>query len=347
MRAKLASLFLLFFPECADSFLKLLWVCIGNFDTSRSKISLLSPPPGIVDMSSVPTLFATIGMPNPTSLSGAVSPSAFSGAVSPGALVFPRLRTTSRIVIPARLASTRLPEKLLLRETGKTVLQHTFEAASTARRPAGITIAVDCEKLQREADLFGASCVLTDPNLPSGTDRVAVVAAGMPEVDIFVNVQGDEPEISAEAIDLVTQLLENRPEAQVATLAAPIRQRERLEDPACVKVVRDDQQRALYFSRSPIPHARSWDATLLESNPPMFLQHIGLYAYRRDFLMRLATLPHSPLEQIEKLEQLRFLQAGCEIMVGLIDHAPKGIDTPSDYRAFVQRHSLALSRRKS
>ncbi len=286
-------------------------------------------------MSSVPTVFATVGLSNPTCLSGTLSPNSF---------VFPRLHTVSRIVIPARLASTRLPEKLLLRETGKTVLQHTFQAASTARRPAGITIAVDCEKLQREAEQFGASSVLTDPNLPSGTDRVAAVAAGMPEVDIFVNVQGDEPEISAEAIDLVTELLENCPEAQIATLAAPIRQRERLEDPACVKVVRDSQQRALYFSRSPIPHARSWDATLLESNPPVFLQHIGLYAYRRDFLMRLSSLPSSPLEQIEKLEQLRFLQAGCQILVGLIEHAPKGIDTPSDYRAFVQRHSLAIPR---
>ena len=255
------------------------------------------------------------------------------------------MRTTSRIVIPARLASTRLPEKLLLRETGKTVLQHTFEAASTATRPAGITIAVDCERLLREVHAFGGQCMLTDASLQSGTDRVAAVAVQMPSVDIFINVQGDEPEISAEAIDLVTELLESRPGAQVATLAAPIRQRERLEDPACVKVVRDAQQRALYFSRSPIPHARSWDATLLQSNPPVFLQHIGLYAYRREFLLRLNSLPSSPLEQIEKLEQLRFLQAGCEVLVGLIEHAPKGIDTPTDYRNFVQRQSLASSTR--
>ncbi len=287
-------------------------------------------------MSSVPTALASFGLPNTNTLSGTLSPSAF---------VFPRLHTTSRIVIPARLASTRLPEKLLLRETGKTVLQHTFESASNARRPGGITIAVDCDRLKREAEMFGGTAILTDPSLPSGTDRVAAVAAGMPEVDIFINVQGDEPEISAEAIDLVTELLESRPEAQVATLAAPIRHRERLEDPACVKVVRDGQQRALYFSRSPIPHARSWDAALLESNPPVFLQHIGLYAYRREFLMQLSSLPASPLEQIEKLEQLRFLQAGCQILVGLIEHAPKGIDTPSDYRSFVQRQSLALSRR--
>ncbi|MEO8270340.1 MAG: 3-deoxy-manno-octulosonate cytidylyltransferase [Aureliella sp.] len=259
--------------------------------------------------------------------------------------VFPRLHTTSRIIIPARLASTRLPEKLLLRETGKTVLQHTFEAASAARRPAGITIAVDCERLLNEVRAFGGEYMMTDEKLQSGTDRVAAVAAQTSDVDIFVNVQGDEPEISAEAIDLVTELLESRPDAQVATLAAPIRQRERLEDPACVKVVRDSQQRALYFSRCPIPHARSWDSVLLESNPPVFLQHIGLYAYRRDFLLKLSSLPASPLEQVEKLEQLRFLQAGCEVLVGLIEHAPKGIDTPADYRSFVQRQSLARAGR--
>jgi 3-deoxy-manno-octulosonate cytidylyltransferase (CMP-KDO synthetase) len=264
----------------------------------------------------------------------------------PDSLTFPRLQTTSRIVIPARLASTRLPEKLLLRETGKSVLQHTFEAASHARRPQGITIAVDCLNLQREVAGFGGTSVLTSPDLPSGTDRVAAVAAQMPDVDIFINVQGDEPEISAEAIDLVTALLESRPAAQVATVAAPIRNRERLEDPACVKVVRDFQQRALYFSRSPIPHARSWDASLLQSDPPVFLQHIGLYAYRREFLMHLPSLPASPLEQIEKLEQLRFLQAGCEVLVGLTEHAPKGIDTPADYRSFVQRHVQNQSTRR-
>jgi 3-deoxy-manno-octulosonate cytidylyltransferase (CMP-KDO synthetase) len=252
---------------------------------------------------------------------------------------FPRLHYTSRIIIPARLASTRLPQKLLLRETGKTLLQHTFEAALRARKPNGVTIAVDCVELQSAADAFGGEAVLTDENLQSGTDRVAAVAAGMPDVDVFVNVQGDEPEISAEAIDQVVELLETNPTASIATLAAPIRDSARLSDPATVKVVRDNRGRALYFSRSPIPHARSWDDAHLASNPPLFLQHIGIYAYRREFLLRLESLDRSPLEEIEKLEQLRFLQAGYEIMVGTIEHAPKGIDTPSDYRAFVQRQT--------
>lgn len=250
-------------------------------------------------------------------------------------LVQPRIRC--QIVIPARLASTRLSEKLLLRETGKTVLHHTFEAASRATRPVGITVAVDCAKLLAEVRSFGGQAVMTDPDLPSGTDRVAVVAGLMPEVDAFINVQGDEPEIPGEAIDLVAELLEAHPDADVATLAAPIRERERLDDPAVVKVVRDLRGRALYFSRSPIPHARFWDDELLQRSPPVFLQHLGIYGYRRSFLMGLKHLPLSPLEQLEKLEQLRFLQAGCTIIVGTIDHATRGIDTSNDYRAFVRR----------
>lgn len=306
-------------------FWQLIWVPGGPFATSM--VNHPAPPESFT--------VCIMSTSSPTSIVG-------SADASMGLLE--RAGSTSRIVIPARLASTRLPEKLLLRETGKPLLQHTFEAASRAQRAGGITIAVDSEKLGRVVESFGGEYVWTDPALPSGTDRVAAVAAGMPEVEIFVNVQGDEPEISAAAVDRVIELLEERGQAQVATLAAPIRDRERLEDPACVKVVRDHGGQALYFSRSPIPHARSWDASLLNSDPPIFLQHIGIYAYRRDFLLKLASLPSSPLEQLEKLEQLRFLQAGYEIAVGLIDHAPKGIDTPSDYRAFVQRQCLKITR---
>lgn len=257
---------------------------------------------------------------------------------------YPRLHCTSQVVIPARLASTRLPEKLLLRETGKPLIQHTFEAVQQARRPAGVTVAVDSQQMHTVVTQFGGEAIDTDPELPSGTDRIAVVAARLADVDIFVNVQGDEPEITGGAIDQVIDLLELHPTASVATLAAPIRHRDRLEDPACVKVTCDRQGRALYFSRSPIPHARSWDEQLLTSTPPLFLQHIGIYAYRRDFLLRLSELPESPLEAIEKLEQLRFLQAGHEIRVGLTDHAFKGIDTRDDYRAFVNRRCCAAVR---
>lgn len=252
----------------------------------------------------------------------------------------PRLRTTSRshIVIPARLASTRLPRKLLLRETGKSLVQHTYEAASRATRPGGLCVAADCQEIVDEVRAFGGQARLTDPEAASGTDRVAEVARNLPDVDILVNVQGDEPDLSGASIDLVIRLLEEDPQSVMATLATPIRSRRQLEDPACVKVVFDARGRAMYFSRSVIPHPRQWDDGLLTSDPPHFYQHVGLYAYRREFLLGLAAMPPSRLEEIEKLEQLRVLEAGYPIVVGVVDEPTFGIDTPEDYRAFVERH---------
>lgn len=246
----------------------------------------------------------------------------------------------ARIVIPARLASTRLPEKLLLRETGRTLLEHTYRSASQARVPEGITVAVDHPRLLEDVLRFGGDGQMTDPNAQSGTDRVAEVAASHPEISLWINVQGDEPEISADAIDQVVGLLQRYPQASVATLATPIRERTNLEDPNCVKVVCGIDGRALYFSRSPIPYPRNWNNSMLSMEPPLFLQHLGIYAYRREFLAGLATLPISPLENTEKLEQLRFLQAGHTIMVGQIEHATRGIDTRADYDAFLERQSL-------
>lgn len=245
--------------------------------------------------------------------------------------------SSSYIVIPARMASTRLPRKLLLCETGKPLIQYTFEAASRARRPAGICVATDHEEILQTVTAFGGRAQMTNPQAASGTDRVAEVAAGMPEVDIFVNVQGDEPELAGSSIDLVVQLLDENPEAVMATLATPIRRREQLEDPACVKVVFDQRGRALYFSRSPIPHSREWSEANLTSEPPTFYQHVGLYAYRRQFLLQLAGMPQSKLEKIEKLEQLRVLEAGYAILVGVVDEPTFGIDTPADYEAFVKK----------
>ena len=241
------------------------------------------------------------------------------------------------IVLPARLASTRLPEKLLLNETGKTVLEHTYQACQTAKLPKGITVAVDHPQLFDTVTGFGGRAQLTDVNAQSGTDRVAEVARGRPDVDLFINVQGDEPEIAGSSIDAVMELLESDPNAQVATLATPIRNRHDLEDPACVKVVRALDGAALYFSRSVIPHPRTWDDALLIKEPPVFLQHLGIYAYRRDFLLRLHELQVSELEQIEKLEQLRFLQSGCRIVVGIVPRSPRGIDTREDYDQFKMR----------
>lgn len=245
---------------------------------------------------------------------------------------------SSYLIIPARLHSTRLPRKLLLRETGQTLLQHTFEAACRARRPGGICVATDHDEIAQEVRRFGGEVQMTDPAAPSGTDRVAEAARRLPAVDVIVNVQGDEPELSGRSIDLAIGLLEQQPQAVMSTLATPIRTREQLLDPACVKVVCDRAGRALYFSRSWIPFAREWDESLLTREPPLFLQHIGLYAYRRDFLLQLASLPPSDLEQVEKLEQLRVLAAGYSIVVGQVAEPSIGIDTPADYRAFVDRY---------
>lgn len=248
----------------------------------------------------------------------------------------------SLIVIPARLASTRLPEKLLLKETGKSVLHHTYEAASKAVSPKGIVVAVDHERLLHEVQSFGGEAMMTDPLAASGTDRVAEIARARSDIDIFINVQGDEPEMEGAAIDLVGKLLEDHPDADVATLATPIRSLQDLQDPACVKVVCDVHQRALYFSRSVIPMDRAaqidWQNPVSErSLRQSYLQHLGIYAYRRSFLLNLQSLPESPLEQLEKLEQLRFLQAGKTILVGQVESKTRGIDTEADYRAFVSR----------
>ncbi len=139
----------------------------------------------------------------------------------------------------------------------------------------------------------------------SGTDRVAEVAAALPDADILVNLQGDEPEMAASAVDQVIQLLEQNPTIPMATLATPLRDAEQLANPACVKVVFDDFGRALYFSRSQIPFVREAEEFDLQAEPPLFYQHLGIYAYRREFLLELASWTPTSIEQAEKLEQLR------------------------------------------
>ena len=200
---------------------------------------------------------------------------------------------------------------------------------------------------------FGGEVFLTDPACASGTDRIAEVAPKLGDVDVIVNVQGDEPELSGDAIDLVVELLAGHPKAQMATLATPIREHAKLHDPSCVKAViarigessgtQPSAWQALYFSRAAVPHAREWRDELLTAEPAHFYQHIGLYAYRRDFLMQLARLPRTPLEKLENLEQLRVLENGHQILVGVIDEPTIGIDTPSDYAAFVKRVRSSLS----
>ena len=238
------------------------------------------------------------------------------------------------VVIPARYASTRLPGKPLLSDTGRPLIQHVVEAAARARRITRVIVATDDMRIFRAVEAFGGQAVMTRSDHPSGTDRVAEVAAGLPDAGIIVNLQGDEPEVSGHALDLVASLLENDPEAPMSTLATPIRDASMYRDPSCVKVVRGGSGRALYFSRAPIPHHRDGAPA---AGAALGYLHLGLYAYRRDFLLKLAALPPSPLEQAEKLEQLRVLEAGHPIAVGLVDEPGVGIDTPEDYARFVSR----------
>lgn len=239
-------------------------------------------------------------------------------------------------IVPARFASTRLPGKPLLADTGKPLIQHVIEAAHQARRLDRVLVATDDMRIAEAVERFGGEAVLTRSDHPSGTDRVAEVAARLPDAGIIVNLQGDEPEVSGAALDLVVELLDRDRFAPVATLATPIRSETVYRDPSCVKVVCSGQGRALYFSRSPIPYFRDGVPDLSSGRPRVFL-HLGLYAYRREFLLELACLPISPLEQAEKLEQLRVLDAGHPIAVGIVDEPSIGIDTPEDYRRFVER----------
>jgi 3-deoxy-manno-octulosonate cytidylyltransferase (CMP-KDO synthetase) len=239
--------------------------------------------------------------------------------------------------IPARLDSERLPRKLLLAETGKPLLQHTWEAASQAKTLESLTVATDSPEIADAVRQFGGRAVLTGTH-SSGTDRIAeVVKRSHPGVDIVVNIQGDEPEIDPVSIDRVVQTLIDSPHAQMSTAATPIRRAEVRDSRSCVKVVRAFDGRALYFSRNVIPYCTSPDPDGLLLTDSPWLLHLGLYAYRRDFLLTLSALRASPLEQLERLEQLRALESGALIQVAVVEHHNVGIDTAENYARFVER----------
>lgn len=243
-------------------------------------------------------------------------------------------------IIPARYASTRLPGKPLLSATGWPLIRHVVEQARQARALDRVIVATDDERIAEAVRAFGSEVALTRADHPTGTDRIAEVAAALPEADLVVNIQGDEPELSPEAIDRVAQLLHDDPGAPMATLATPIRDPEVWLDPSCVKVVASTRGRALYFSRASIPHHRD-SAPDLAADPPAALLHLGIYAYRRDFLLDYHRLPPSALEAAEKLEQLRVLEAGLPIALAVVAERSVGIDTPEDYRRFVERWHAA------
>jgi 3-deoxy-manno-octulosonate cytidylyltransferase (CMP-KDO synthetase) len=227
-------------------------------------------------------------------------------------------------VIPARYASSRFPGKALAAIAGKTMLQHVWERASQARYLTGLVIATDDDRIRAEAESFSAKTMMTRADHLSGTDRVAE-AASASHAQIVVNIQGDEPMIDPAAIDAAILGILDEPEAPMGTLKTRIFRAEDVTDPNVVKVVTDAEQNALYFSRSPIPNVRE------PNEKTAHFKHIGLYVYRRDFLLSYPDLPVGPLERAERLEQLRALENGFKIRVVETDYDSVGVDTPEDW----------------
>ena len=236
-------------------------------------------------------------------------------------------------VIPARFASQRLPAKMILCETGRPLIQHVYERVARAKRPARVVVATDDERIREAVRGFVGDVVMTSPECRNGTERVAEADRSLPG-GVFLNIQGDEPEVPPEAVDALAELAV-RPETPMATLACPLRDPAALQNPNQVKVVVGQDGAALYFSRSPIPYT----GPLGIPAPPLL--HVGAYAYTRETLESLCRLAPTPLEKSERLEQLRALEHGIRIRVGILDlPAWGGIDTPEDYRAFVERYRV-------
>lgn len=249
------------------------------------------------------------------------------------------------VIIPARLGSTRLPGKVLLAETGKPLIRHVWEAAVRASSIKRVVVATDDLRVLDAVLGFGGEAVMTGAYHQNGTSRLAEAAAtlGLEHEDIVVNVQGDEPELEAGAIDAAVGVLlaaeETRSGCHVGTLAVPFADGQDPRDPAMVKVVRSLDGCAMYFSRAVIPHDRDGqvDAGRREGEGMGLLRHVGLYVYRQAFLERYVHLPPTPAERREQLEQLRVLEHGYRIAVAIRERAAIGIDTPEQYAAFVAR----------
>jgi 3-deoxy-manno-octulosonate cytidylyltransferase (CMP-KDO synthetase) len=232
-------------------------------------------------------------------------------------------------VIPARYASQRLPAKPLLDLLGKAMVQRVYEQAKKATLLSRVIVATDDQRIADVIRGFGGDVIITAPEIKSGSDRVAAVAARC-KGDIFLNIQGDEPLIAPAMIDQAARILIDDPHAHVGTLAKRITSIDELLNPGVVKLVVDKNSFALYFSRSIIPFVRDEAETSKWLAKRTFYKHIGLYVFRRDFLLGFASMAESGLEQAEKLEQLRILENGFRIKVGFTEHDSIPIDTQAD-----------------
>jgi 3-deoxy-manno-octulosonate cytidylyltransferase (CMP-KDO synthetase) len=237
------------------------------------------------------------------------------------------------IVIPARYESTRLPGKPLLEISGKSLIQLVYERASESRLKDGVIIATDDQRIMDAALSFGAEAVMTSPSCKSGTDRVFEAVKDR-DTDLIINLQGDEPFMRPDMIDLLFSVMENE-SLDAATLCTPVTDDNEYTDPNTVKVVLDKNGFALYFSRSPIPYVRNGTAW------PVLYKHIGVYGFKGDFLKTFVSLQKSRLEETESLEQLRILENGYRIKVLTTHYDGFGIDTRED----LQRARLILDRK--
>lgn len=237
-------------------------------------------------------------------------------------------------VVPARYASSRFPGKALAVLAGKPMIQHVYERACQSRYLSEVIIATDDERIFAASRRFGAPVRMTRPEHPSGTDRVAEVAS-VDKAAIVVNIQGDEPLIDAAAIDAATLSLIQDAEIPMGTLKKRIEDPREVANPNVVKVVTDLAGNAVYFSRSPIPYVRD--------EITVYYKHIGLYVYRRDFLLAYSNLPIGPLEQAERLEQLRALENGHAIRVVETEYDSLGVDTPDDLERVRALFELSIS----
>jgi len=234
-------------------------------------------------------------------------------------------------VIPARYASSRFPGKALAEIAGKPMVQHVAERAAQAKTVGWVLVATDDERIAAAVRAYGTEAVLTSPSHPSGTDRIAEAIREIP-CDLVVNVQGDEPLLPPEMVDEAVEPFSAESALEMGTVCRVIEDARDLTDPNVVKVVRDLQGYALYFTRSPVPHTREGQRRA-GARP---CKHIGLYVYRRDFLFRFTAWKPTPLEEAERLEQLRALEHGVRIRVVETRHDSVGVDTPDDL-ARVQR----------
>lgn len=237
------------------------------------------------------------------------------------------------VAIPARWGSTRFPGKPLHLIAGKPLVQHVWERCQECREVDEIIIATDDQRIVESAAAFGAKAVLTSPDHPSGTDRIAEAAQAFPDQTTIINVQGDEPLISPALIDQLAVVLRREPQVQMITAAAPILDSAQVSDPNIVKVVFDVNGDSLYFSRSPLPFVRN-------PQPDMtHYRHLGIYGFQRDFLLKFVSWQPSKLELTESLEQLRALENGTRLRVVLTNELSPGVDTPEQADA-IEKHLL-------